>query len=184
MRSIAHVSEQTTNASSSRPSASGRKPCGSRTAISRSLRQHQERERALDLRHRLDDGVLDAGGLRARVEMQHDLGVGARLEDRALPHQLVAQLAGVHEVAVVADRDLAVRAVDENGCAFDKLALAGGRIAHVADRQRARAASPASRRRRRRRRSPSRARRARCSPSDAAMPALSWPRCCSAYRPR
>ena len=37
MRSIAQVSEHTTYASSSRPSASGRNPCGSRIAISRSL---------------------------------------------------------------------------------------------------------------------------------------------------
>ena len=35
------------------------------------------------------------------------------LEDRAVADELVAQLAGVDEVAVVGDGDLAVRAVDQ-----------------------------------------------------------------------
>jgi hypothetical protein len=53
---------------------SGRKPCGSRTAIRRSLVAITERRR-LALRHRLDDRVLDAARLRARVEVQDDFGV-------------------------------------------------------------------------------------------------------------
>ena len=118
--------------------------------------------------------------LRPRVEVQDDLGVAARLEDRALPHELVAQLARVDEVAVVADRDLAVRAVDQDRLRVEQLALAGRRVADVADRRSARQRATASRRRRCRRRSPSRARRAPAAPSDAAMPALSCPRCCSA----
>ena len=118
--------------------------------------------------------------LRSRVEVQDDLGVAVRLEDRSLPHEVVAQLARVDEVAVVAERDLAVRAVDQDRLRVEQLALAGGRVADVADRQIGPAASTASRRRRCRRRSPSRARCAPAAPSEAAMPALSCPRCCSA----
>ena len=42
---------------------------------------------------------------------------------------------GVDEVAVVAERDLPVLAVDQDRLGVDQLAGAGRRIAHVADRQ-------------------------------------------------
>ena len=66
--------------------------------------------------------------------MQDDFGVAAGLEDRAVADQLVAQLAGVDEVAVVRDGDLAVRAVDQERLRVLELALARGRIARVPDR--------------------------------------------------
>ena len=72
--------------------------------------------------------------LRSRVEVQDDFGVAAGLEDRSVADQLVAQLAGVDEVAVVADGDLAVGAVDEERLRVLELALAGGRVAGVPDR--------------------------------------------------
>ena len=59
-------------------------------------------------------------------------------------HEHVAQLLRVHEVAVVADRDLAVRAVDENRLRVLQAALARGRVAHVADGARARPAARTS----------------------------------------
>ena len=68
--------------------------------------------------------------------MQHDLGVAAGLEDRALTNELVAQLAGVHDVAVVADGDLAVRAVDQDRLGIRELALASRRVTDVTDGQR------------------------------------------------
>ena len=43
--------------------------------------QHDQRKRPLDLRHRLDDRVVDVAGLRSRVEVQDDLGVAVRLKD-------------------------------------------------------------------------------------------------------
>jgi hypothetical protein len=49
------------------------------------------------------------------------------------PHELVAELPRVDEVAVVRDRDLAVRAVDQERLGVLDLALAGGRVAGVAD---------------------------------------------------
>ncbi len=50
-----------------------------------------------------------------------------------LADQLVAQLAGVHQVAVVPDRDLPVGAIDQKRLRVLELALAGGRVAGVAD---------------------------------------------------
>ena len=65
--------------------------------------------------------------------MQDDLGVAARLEDRAVADELVAQLARVDEIAVVRDGDLSVRAVDQERLRVLELALAGRRVARVAD---------------------------------------------------
>ena len=67
--------------------------------------------------------------------MEHDLGIAARLEDRPLADELVAQFVGVDEVAVVADARSAVRAVDQDRLRVGQLALARGRIADVADRR-------------------------------------------------
>ena len=136
------------------------------------LGQHHQGKRTLHLGDRLDDGVLDTARFRTRVEVQDDFGIAVRLEDRSLLHQIVAQLAGVHDVAVVTERDLAVRAVDQDRLGVEQLALAGGGIAHVADRSRPgsfdrvspskmSATYPISREMR------------TCCPSDAAMPALS-----------
>ena len=96
-------------------------------------------------------------------------------------HELVAQLAGVDQVAVVADGELAVRAVDEQRLRVLDAARAGGRVADVADgdvADRARRAfglvedvgDLAHRR----------ATAARGGRRTHAMPALSCPRCCSA----
>ena len=77
--------------------------------------------------------VLDRRGLRSRVEVEDDFGVAARLKDRPVAHELVAQLAGVDEVAVVGHGDLAVGAIDQEWLRVLELALAGRRIARVAD---------------------------------------------------
>ena len=68
--------------------------------------------------------------------MQHDFRVAARLKDGATPHEVVAQLARVDEIAVVANRDLPVRTIDEDRLGIGKLALARRRVANVADRRR------------------------------------------------
>jgi hypothetical protein len=92
-----------------------------------------EREGAGELGDRLDQRVVDAERLGAGIEVQRHFSVAVGLEDRALAHQLVAQFAGVDDVAVVADADLAVHAVDEQRLGVGHRALAGGRVAGVAD---------------------------------------------------
>ena len=101
------------------------------------LGDQRERERAGQLRDRLDDRVLDRSGLRPRIEMEHDFGVAVGLEDRSGAHQPLADFVRVDDVAVVADADLAVHAIDQDRLRVRELALAGGRIARVADRDRA-----------------------------------------------
>ena len=66
--------------------------------------------------------------------MEQHLGVAGGLKDRPLADERIAQLLGVHEVAVVPDRDLAVGAVDENRLRVFHAAFARCRIAHVANR--------------------------------------------------
>ena len=80
-----------------------------------------------------------------RVQVHDDLGVAAGLEDRALAHERVAQLAGVDQVAVVADGELAVDAVDHDRLRVGELALAGRGIADVPDGETSRSAWPATR---------------------------------------
>ena len=45
--------------------------------------------------------------------MKDDFRIAGGLEDRTGAHQLVAQLAGVDQIAVVGDGDLSVAALDE-----------------------------------------------------------------------
>ena len=78
--------------------------------------------------------------LRARDQMQDHLGVGGRLDDRAVAHELAAQRQAVGQVAVVADREAAAVEFGEQRLHVAQDGLAGGRIAHVADRRRARQA--------------------------------------------
>ena len=71
--------------------------------------------------------------LRPRVEVHEHFGVAVGLEDRPVADQPIADLVGVDDVAVVADADLAVHAVDDDRLRVGQLALAGGRVARVAD---------------------------------------------------
>ena len=56
------------------------------------LRHHRQRKGAGDLRDGLDQRVLDRVLSRARVQVQHHLGVAAGLEDRPVADQPIAQL--------------------------------------------------------------------------------------------
>ena len=138
--------------------------------------QDDERERPPHLPDRLDDCVGGRIGGRPGIEMQHDLGVAAGLEDGTLPHQIFAQLGRIDEVPVVAEGDLAVRTVDEKRLCIDDLAVARRRVPHVpmaVSRQGRRGvvSSMASDT------CPMARVKCRRSPSLVAMPALSWPRC-------
>ncbi len=104
MMSRAQVSEDRIHASPRRPSTSGLHPQRIAHPDHRLLRQRDQRIGSLDLLQRigqpLDDGVLEAG----RDQVDDDLGVAGRLEQAAAPHQLAAQMIGVGQIAVVADR--------------------------------------------------------------------------------
>ena len=97
------------------------------------LGQQHQRKRALRLRHGLDQRRLRRRRLRPRVQMQQHLGVARRLEDRSFAHEHLAQFLRVDQIAVVADGDFAVGAVDQNRLRVLDAAVAGRRIAHVAD---------------------------------------------------
>ena len=71
---------------------------------------------------------------RARDQVQDHLGVGGRLQDGAVAHQLAAQRQAVGEIAVVADREAAGVEIGEQRLDVAQQRLAGGRIAHMADR--------------------------------------------------
>ena len=66
--------------------------------------------------------------------MDDDLGVAGRLEQAAAAHQLAAQLVGIGQVAVVADRQPAELEIGEERLDVAQRHLAGRRIAHMADR--------------------------------------------------
>ena len=91
-------------------------------------------ERALPRRQRALDAVLPrlaAGG--GEHQRQH-LGVARRGESEAAVEQLVAQRGGVHEVAVVGQRERAVHRLDEERLDVALGVRPGRRVAGVADR--------------------------------------------------
>ena len=99
-----------------------------------------DREGALDAAQRVlepfGDGLLD----RAGHQVDDALGVGARLEDRAVLDQLLAQAEGVGQVAVVGDGAAAHGELGEQRLDVADLGVAlgaGGRVADVADGERA-----------------------------------------------
>jgi hypothetical protein len=67
-----------------------------------------------------------------------DLGIGSRLEDRTLGHQLLLEVHGVGNVAVVGDRETAGGKVREQRLDVAQARTTSGRIAHVARGDRAR----------------------------------------------
>ena len=125
-----------TVASPRRPSASGRNPCGSRTAIIRSLVSSARENAPCICETDSTIASIGFGRLRPRIKVKNHFRIAVRLENRSLAHELGPKLAGIDEIAVVTDRDLAVRAIDQNRLGIRELALARGRIPDVADRHR------------------------------------------------
>ena len=95
--------------------------------------QTHERIGALDLAQRFDEALDDAALLRARQEMQDDLGVGGRLADGAGGDELLAQGEGVREVAVVGDGEAAGVDIGKQRLHVAQDGIAAGRVAIVAD---------------------------------------------------
>ncbi len=97
------------------------------------FRHNGQAIRTLDFLEAFEHFFLNRLLARARDEVHEDLGVDGGLEDRALLLELVADLGGVREVAVVRERDLAACVVDHERLRVRQEARARCRIAHMAD---------------------------------------------------
>ena len=117
---------------------SGRMPIGSRAPISMSLVTQTRAQAPSIWRSRLDEALDHAPLLRARQEMQDDLGVGGRREDGARRDELLAQRQRIGEVAVVGDGEAAGIDVGIERLDVLERRLARRRVAVVADGDRAR----------------------------------------------
>ena len=89
---------------------------------------------ALDLPQRLHEPLDDAPALRARHQVQDDLGVGGRLADGAVGDELAPQRQRVGEVAVVGEREAAGVEVGKQRLHVAQDGVAGCRVAVVAER--------------------------------------------------
>ena len=97
------------------------------------LRQRGQRIGAFDLAQRVDHALLDAELQTGRDEMDDHFSVAGRLEQAAAPYQLLAQLVGIGEIAVVADGETAEFEIGEKRLDVAHRHFAGGRVAHMAD---------------------------------------------------
>src|SRR5713226_8211488 len=92
------------------------------------LRKHEKRIRAFDLIERVAERAGEIAGLRAGDQMDDDFGVAVGLEDGAAMLKLAAPLGGVGQVAVMAQRDLALVAIDHDRLRVQERLVAGRRI--------------------------------------------------------
>ena len=97
------------------------------------LRHDGQAIAALDHLEALDDALLDRLLVGARDKVHNDFRIDGRLEDRALLLEVMADLSGIRQIAVVGKRDLAARIVDEQRLRVSEQARARRRIAHMAD---------------------------------------------------
>ena len=96
-------------------------------------RHHDDGEGAFDLAQGVGDGVDERGGLGMRDELDDDFGVGGGLEECAFALEVRAQVAEIHQVAVVRDGDEALGGFDANGLRVEQGRVAGGGVARVPD---------------------------------------------------
>ena len=131
-RSSAHVSDATTGSSPSRPSTSGRKPCASRKREERAVGEPDDASRRL----RAAPSSPRPPPRAARSSSAISAAITSESERRRERlADLVAQLRGVDEVAVVPERDRAHAAVVEQRLRVRPGVAAGRRVARVADRE-------------------------------------------------
>ena len=118
----------------SRPSDSGRKPHGSRTASTRSPVSRTSENapfHAGSVRSIRSSHVLPPAAASISVITSESLDAG---EPEATGEQLLAQRRRVHDVAVVGERQRAVHRLDEERLDVALVVPAGGGVAGVADR--------------------------------------------------
>ncbi len=97
--------------------------------------QRDQRVGALDLGQGLHEPVNDLRPARACREQQHDFRIAGRLADRAAANELAAQRQPVGQIAVMSDREAARLEFGEQRLDIAQDRVAGGRIAHMADRR-------------------------------------------------
>src|SRR5882762_10343714 len=97
------------------------------------LREDEQRVGAFDLIEGVAERAGEIAGLRAGDEMDDDFGVAISLEDGAAMLELAAPVGCVGKIAVVADGDFALVAIDHDGLGVENGFVAGGGIAGVAD---------------------------------------------------
>src|SRR5216684_3384869 len=91
-------------------------------------REEQERVRAFHLVERVADGPGEIPRCAAGNQMDDDFRVAGGLEDRAAMLELAPPVAGIGEIAVVAERELAFVAVNQDGLAIVQRSVSGGGI--------------------------------------------------------
>src|SRR5215472_4503696 len=128
MMSSAQVSEARIGWPSSLPITSGRIARADELLVGKA----DESVGAFNLPQPLDEPVDEAVALGVRDQVQDDLGVGRRLHDSAVAHQLAAQGKPVGQIAVMADREAAAIKLGEQRLHVAQDGLSGGRIARVA----------------------------------------------------
>ena len=117
-----------------RPTDSGRKPHGSRTASTRSAASRTSEKapfHAGSVRSMRSSHVAPAGG---GEHQRHHLGVARRGQPEAARQQLVAQRRRVDDVAVVGEGQRAVHRLDEERLDVALVRRPGRRVPGVADR--------------------------------------------------
>ena len=97
--------------------------------------QRDQRIGALDLGQGLDEAIDDPWPARAGREQEHHFGVGGRLADRAAADKLPSEREAIGQIAVMGDREAAGLEFGEQRLNIAQHRLAGGGIAHMADRR-------------------------------------------------
>ena len=99
--------------------------------------ERDQRERALQLLHRVDEAGIGVARLRGRDQVQDRLGVGCGREDRALLLQRALHGHRVGDVAIVRDRQTALGKLREERLHIAQAGAARCRIPRMADGARA-----------------------------------------------
>ncbi len=96
-------------------------------------RQGDERIGAVDLLQRIDQTIDDGAVGTARHQMEDRFGVGRRLEDGALVHEVFAQKMRIGQIAVMGQRNGTARQIGIHGLDIAREGAAGRRVAHVTE---------------------------------------------------
>ena len=101
------------------------------------LRQKDQRKRAFQLQQRFPQSARERFFARVRHQMEDHFGVARCLENGPARFEIGAQFRGIGDVAVVRHRDPALVAMHRKRLGVALHRIAGGRIARMADGERA-----------------------------------------------